>query len=72
MLILPPIAQYSSSLTNSIQRDENIKLNTENRIAIRTTPRTSSSSSFLHETKQLLEMISSNQNFDLSKLVSEI
>ncbi|CAF0976847.1 unnamed protein product [Rotaria sordida] len=74
--ILPSSAQMSSSssslsLRSSVQRQEKVMLNVENRLII---PRTSSSSSssFLQETKQLLEMISSNQNFDLSRLTSEI
>ena len=69
--ILPPNAQLSSSssLRSSLEREENIILNVENRLK---TPRTLSSSSFLQETKQLLDMISLNQNFDLSRLTSEI
>jgi hypothetical protein len=60
----PPLSSSSkSSLTYSAQRDEN---------QIIPTYRTSSSSSFLQETKQLLELISTNQNSDLSRLASEV
>ena len=69
MFVLPSITQSSSIF--SIKQEENLNLNNENRI-ITAPPRTSSSSSFLQETKELLEMISINQNFDLSKLVSDV
>jgi len=69
MFTLPSPAQLSSSssMTCSLQRE---RLNVDNKTT--TTHRTSSSSSFLQETKQLLEMISSNQNLDLSTLASEV
>jgi hypothetical protein len=63
MFILPSIEKSSSSITYSIKEQDQIN---------ETSHRTLSSSSFLQETKQLLEMISVNQNFDLSKLVSEV
>ena len=66
--ILSP-SPSSSSSKSSTQRDERSILSVENKM---TTPQMSSSSSFLQETKQLLEMISSNQNFDLSRLNSEV
>jgi hypothetical protein len=68
MFTLPPNVQVSASLTSSLQRDERTISIGEHR----TTPRTSSSSSFLQETKQLLDMISLNQNLDPSKLASEV
>jgi hypothetical protein len=71
MFTLPSPAQFSSSssMTCSLQREGRTRLNLDNKT---TTHRTSSSSSFLQETKQLLEMISSNQNLDLSTLASEV
>ncbi|UJR25047.1 hypothetical protein I4U23_006407 [Adineta vaga] len=64
MFTLPSPTQISSSssLTCSLQR--------ENRTI--TTPRTSSSSSFLQETKQLLEMISSNPNSESLRMASDV
>lgn len=72
MFTIPSPAQVSSSssMTCSLQREGRTRLNVENRTTM--TPRTSSSSSFLQETKQLLEMISTNQNSDLSRLASEV
>ncbi|CAF1067307.1 unnamed protein product [Adineta steineri] len=74
MFTLPSSAQLSSSssITCSLQREGKIRLNIENRPITTTTHRTSSSSSFLQETKQLLEMISTNQNSDSSRLASEV
>jgi hypothetical protein len=69
MFTLPSPAS-SSSMTCSLQREGRTRLNVDNQTT--TTHRTSSSSSFLQETKQLLEMISSNQNLDLSTLASEV
>jgi hypothetical protein len=63
IFILPSIDKSSSSITYSIKEQDQI-----NQIH----HRTSSSSSFLQETKQLLEMISINHNLDLSKFVSEV
>ncbi|CAF1229404.1 unnamed protein product [Adineta ricciae] len=73
MFTLPSPAQMSSSsssLTCSLQREGRTRLTMDNRPS--TTPRTSSSSSFLQETKQLLEMISSNSNLDSSRLASDV
>jgi len=72
MFTLPSPAQLSSSssMTCSLQREGRTRLNVENKTT--TAHRISSSSSFLQETKQLLEMISSNQNLDLSTLASEV
>jgi len=68
MFILPSIEKSSLSLSlSSLTSPYETKLNPPIPPA-----RTSSSSSFLQETKQLLDMISHNQNFDLSKLVSEL
>jgi len=69
MFVLPSIRQSSPSLTSEFERKENTQFNNENELR---PARTSSSSSFLQETKQLLEMISTNQNFDLSKFVSDV
>ncbi len=69
MFVLPSIRQSSPSLTSEFGRKENIQFNNENELR---PTRTSSSSSFLQETKQLLEMISSNQNLDSSTLASEV
>jgi hypothetical protein len=72
MFTLPSSAQLSSSssLTCSLQRDGLPRSNMENRPI--TTPRTSSSSSFLQETKQLLELISSNPNSDACRMASDV
>ncbi|CAF0846479.1 unnamed protein product [Adineta ricciae] len=72
MFTLPSPAQVSSSssLTCSLQRESRTRLTMDNRPSA--TPRTSSSSSFLQETKQLLEMISSNSNLDSSRLASDV
>jgi len=71
MFTLPSPAS-SSSMTCSLQREGRTRLNVDNQTTTTTTHRTSSSSSFLQETKQLLEMISSNQNLDSSTLASEV
>jgi len=73
MFTLPSPAQLSSSssMTCSLQREGRTRLNVDNKTTT-TAHRISSSSSFLQETKQLLEMISSNQNLDLSTLASEV
>jgi hypothetical protein len=63
---------FSPSLTYSFQQQDIIQSNQQD---LKTIPqRTSSSSSFLQETKQLLDMISTtnNQHFDLTKLTSEV
>ncbi|CAF3347849.1 unnamed protein product [Rotaria socialis] len=67
-----PISSSSSSSSSSpsvtLQRQENTISTVDNRLS---TPKISSSS-FLQETKQLLDMISLNLNYDLSKLTSEV
>lgn len=62
---------FAPSLTYSFQHQDIIQSKQQDP---KTTPqRTSSSSSFLQETKQLLDMISTtNQHLDLSKLTSEV
>jgi hypothetical protein len=65
---------FAPSFTYSFQQKQEIIQS--NQQDLKTTPqRTSSSSSFLQETKQLLDMISNttpNQHLDLSKLTSEV
>jgi hypothetical protein len=74
MFTLPSTPHLSSSSSSSprssIHQNDKTIFNVENQII--STHRTSSSSSFLQETKQLLEIISSNQNFDSAKIASEI
>lgn len=74
--IFPTTGQISSSSSSAssrsstIEKQQHYRISTlDNRVL---TPKTSSSSSFLQETKQLLDMISSNLNYDLSKLTSEV
>ncbi|CAF2443922.1 unnamed protein product [Rotaria sp. Silwood2] len=74
--IIPSISFYpqssshipiSLSCTSSLEQEERTMSNVDNEI----TPRTSSSS-FIQETKQLLDIISINQDLHLSTLASEV
>ena len=59
----------SLSCTSSMEREERTRSNEENE----TTPRLLlSSSPYGQETKQLLELMSSNQELNLSRLASEV
>ena len=63
---------FTPSINYGFQHQD---ISQSNQQDLKTTPqRTSSSSSFLQETKQLLDMISTtnNQHFDLTKLTSEV
>ena len=64
-----PELPISLSCASSLQRGERTISNFDNEI----TPRTArSSSSFMQETKQLLDIVTSNENLDMSKLASEV
>ncbi|CAF0912133.1 unnamed protein product [Rotaria sordida] len=63
-----PHLPISLSSTSSIQQEERTISNVDNEI----TPRTSSSSSFIHETKHLLDIMSINQDLHMSTLASEV
>ncbi len=63
---------FAPSINYAFQQQD---ISQSNQQDLKTTPqRTSSSSSFLQETKQLLDMISTtnNQHLDLTKLTSEV
>jgi hypothetical protein len=58
----------SPDVSSSLQRkEERTRSNLENEITNRTL-----SSPYVQETKQLLEMISSNQDLNVSRLASEV
>jgi len=58
----------SPNVSSSLQRkEERTRSNPENEITNRTL-----SSPYVQETKQLLEMISSNQDLNISRLASEV
>ncbi len=78
MYVVPCLRQSSPSpLTSWMRREEKMEMKHNLGVAMETITtaapaRTSSSSSFLQETKHLLEMISTHQMVDVSKVVSEV
>jgi hypothetical protein len=64
--IIPSINLYSQSTSSSLQRGQRTISNVENEIISQTSP------AILQETKQLLDIIKSNQQLDLSRLASEV
>jgi hypothetical protein len=62
-----PSEPFSLSLTSSLEPEDRTKSNIENEVTLRT-----SSSLYIQDSKQLLEMISLNQDLDLSRLASEV
>lgn len=83
MYVVPCLRQSSSSLsspsplTSWMRREEKMEMKHNLGVAMETITtaapaRTSSSSSFLQETKHLLEMISTHEMVDVSKVVSEV